>query len=154
MRILVALILSCLAMNVAQAGIVVWMHDAIDAKFTERADKKTGGTEHTDALDLAYRPAAYGEADDQAYEKLRKTVAEGKQRWNDFEVELQIANDLMAAIEGIPVVRGEADREKLIEAMLFQGAAAHVAFTPDGFGLASIGVDSVVRMWRTRTEEP
>lgn len=133
MRILVALILSCLAMNVAQAGIVVWMHDAIDEKFTERADKKTGGTEHTDALDLAYRPAAYGEDDDAAYEALRKAVSDGKKRWNEFEVELEIARDLGKAIEGITVVRGEADREKLIEALLFQGAAAYVAFSAQGF---------------------
>lgn len=133
MRILVALILSCLAMNVAQAGIVVWLHDAIDPKFPDRADKKTGGTEHTDALDLAYRPAAYGADDDAAYEALRQAVATGKQRWNDFEVELEIANNLKTAIENISVVRGEADREKLIEALLFQGAAAHVAFTPNDF---------------------
>lgn len=133
MRILVALILCCLATNVARAGIVVWMHEDLDSKYTERADNKTGGTEHTDAYDLLYRPAALSPEDEAAWEALRQAVSNGKKRWNDFEVELGIARELATAIEGITVVRGEADREKLIEALLFQGAAAHVAFTLDDF---------------------
>lgn len=155
MRFLVALIFACLAGNVAHAGIVVWMNDAIDPKLTDRADNKTGGTDHTTALDLAFPPQPDGADDEAAWEALRKAISDGKKRWNEFEVELQIAQDLGTAIEGITAVRSEADRERLIEALLFQGAAASIAFEPHDFienadaepyRIAKVG-GAIVRPW-------
>ncbi|MCB9675079.1 MAG: hypothetical protein H6737_08175 [Alphaproteobacteria bacterium] len=129
MRFLVALILSMLAANVARAGIVVWMDEEVpDEKVTTRADNKTGGTKHYAYYDLAYPPQPNGPADDEEWEALRQAVSDGKKRWDEFEVEYEIANDLEALITQLDVIRSKRDMDELVAALLFQGAAVQVAF--------------------------
>lgn len=134
MRILVALILGLLASHVAHAGIVVWMNEEVpEGKARSRADNKTGGTRHLAWRELAMPPAPASATDDERYEALRQAVASGKKRWNDFEVEYDIARELEAAITAIDVIRSNRDLDELVAALLFQGAAAAVAFEPEEF---------------------
>jgi hypothetical protein len=123
MRFLVALTLAQLVSNVAFAGVVVWMDDGVpENRVRLKADGKTGGTKHAAGPDLVFPPAPAGVNDDAEYEALRKAVADGKTRWNDFEVEYDIAVALEAAISAIDVIRSERDRDELVQALLFQGA--------------------------------
>lgn len=129
MRFLVALILALLATNVAHAGVVVWMGESVpDGKVRSKADAKTGGTKHAAGRELLFQPAPAGPTDDERYETLRQVVADGKKRWNEFDVEYDIAKELEAAITAIDVIRTNRDRDELVAALLFQGAAVAMAF--------------------------
>lgn len=134
MRILVALILTSLFTNVAQAGIVVWLHEDIpEVKLRDKSDARTGGTQHTSGWDLMFPPMPPSADDKAAMNALADTVSDGKKRWNDFEVEFGIAEDVEKALNGITVLRDDRDLQDVVEALLFQGAAVQVAFEPDEF---------------------
>ncbi|MEZ4318066.1 MAG: hypothetical protein R3F61_11200 [Myxococcota bacterium] len=132
MKFLGALILCLLASNVARAGIVVWLDEVVpDEKVTTRADNRTGGTKHLAYYDLAFPPQPAGPADEEKWEGLRQAVADGKKHWDDFEVELPIATELEGLLGGLDVIRSARDRDELVGALLFQGAAVQVAFEAD-----------------------
>lgn len=132
MRTLIVLLLSMFATNLAHAGIVVWLdQDLPDEKVQKRANARTGGTKHVAGWDVMFPPMPPSDADQAAIEALQDTVAAGKRRWNDFEVEYGIATELETAIDGVTVIRNERDLTELVEALLFQGAAVQVAFEPD-----------------------
>lgn len=118
-----------LAPSAQAADIVVWMQpDPPDERMIQRADNKTGGTAHLTGADLAFPPAPASPQDQAAYDTLEQAVADGLARWEEFEVELEIAQTLDASFAAISIVRSEDDLEDLRDAFLFQGAAVGRAF--------------------------
>jgi hypothetical protein len=115
-------------------GMVVWMEPgAPDAGSAERAVKLTAASDSRNGADLAFPAQPLGPDDEKRYATLRETLAAAKAKWNDFDVELQIASDLEKALEAIDVVRDAADRSLLLEARLWQGAAIARAFDANEF---------------------
>jgi hypothetical protein len=134
MRILVVLLLTTLFATTARAGIVVWLHEDVpEDKLQEKADARTGGTKHLSGWDLQYPPMPPTDADEAAMNALSDAVGDGKKRWNDFEVEYGIAQQVGEALAEVTVLRDQRDLEEVVEALLFQGAAVQVAFEPAEF---------------------
>ncbi len=137
------MLLTLLALNTAHAQaqataepVLIWVeNDVPEEKLQRRAAKLTGSAAPWtyDALDLAFPPSAWGPADDEAYSQLARAVERGEDRWDDFDVELSIANEVDSAIDGVGVVRDDADREALIGGYLMLGAAVDMAFAPKDF---------------------
>lgn len=116
------------------APITVWLQDeAPDDKAVGKADLQTGGTAHLWNDDLRYPPMPQTPADREAVAALDLAVEDGLNRWEGFEVELGIAEDIQAVIDRITLLQGDQDREDLVEALLFQGTALTRYFGVDGF---------------------
>lgn len=134
MRTLIVLLLSMFAVNLAHAGVVVWLdQDMPDDRIQKRANVRTGGTRHVAGWDVMFPPMPAADADQAAIEALADTISDGKRRWNEFEVEYGIAQAVEAALDDVDVIRSERDLAEIVEALLFQGAAVQVAFEPEEF---------------------
>jgi hypothetical protein len=134
MRAAWILALGCLWGMPAWAGVVVWMEPMVpDSKTTEKADNKTGGTAHMGGEHLAFPPQPSTPADNATYDALRKSLTDGKKRWDEFEVEYELAVQIQSMLDGVGVVRDDRDLGEIVAARLFQGAAVAVAFEPDEF---------------------
>lgn len=138
-----------LASAPAWAGpITLWVEDHVpDEKVREKVDLQTGGTEHIDVRTLLYPPAPETPADQDVFEQLRLAVETGKGRWDEFEVELQIASDVALVLDDLTLVRSDRDRDDLVRGLLFQGTAVARAFSADAFGS-----DERAAPWRTTHE--
>lgn len=155
-RLLIIGWLSALANPALAAPVTVWLAAVGPTeRQAERSDRDTGLNTHLSWVDLAFPPEPLLPGDSAPMEALRAGVAEGEQRWEDFLVELPVAEALGAAAEAVTVLQSERDREDLIEARLFQGAAAIRGFEPGTFMLddeagvyrQEIGDLSVVSAW-------
>lgn len=135
-RFLTSLAASLALSGVAQANpIVVWLSSEVpETRDQRRAESDTGEATHLAHIDLAWPPAAATGDDEAAYDALRGAVVDGEARWQDWDVELDIAQDLGDALEDITVVRNDRDLRDLVDALLLQGAAASRAFPPGEFG--------------------
>ena len=72
------LILGALWTQQADAGVVVWLEsDVPDQKVLDRADNKTGGTDHVSSHYLAFPPQPETADDGQQYENIRNAIGEG-----------------------------------------------------------------------------
>ncbi|MBN2798490.1 MAG: hypothetical protein JXX28_05020 [Deltaproteobacteria bacterium] len=105
-----------------------------------RADRWVGEGEHYAHADLALLPAAATAEDERGLEALRRSMTEAKARWDQFDVELDIAVELEARIAAVTLLRDARDRELLAAARLLQGAAVANAFSPGGFAEAEEAV--------------
>ena len=133
-RALIALAMSSGLVGPAMAApITVWLQDdAPDDKAVDKADLQTGGTTHLWNVDLRYPPAPATDADAQAVGVLDSVVEAGLDRWDGFEVELGIVADIQAAVDGIDLLRGDIEREDLVDALIFQGTALTRYYGVDG----------------------
>jgi len=110
---------------------------------------------HLSGADLAYPPEPWGDEDERDYEALRAAVIDGRARWDQFDVELDIAQKIDAALKSIDVVRDSRDVEQIDNALLLEGAAVSRAFPPQGFQdsdeaapfRASVPGAKVIRPW-------
>lgn len=125
-----------LAAPVASAaeGIVIWMHDAVPSeRDTAKAERLSGAGGHLAHADLAFPPQPATPEDAARIETLRETMASGKARWDEFDIELTIARELEAALIPINLIRDRRDLQDIVDARLFQGAAVQKAFSADMF---------------------
>ncbi|MBT3221645.1 MAG: hypothetical protein HN348_21415, partial [Proteobacteria bacterium] len=105
-------------------SIVVWMEPEVpDEKLVKKSDNRTGGTEHLAWSFLKFPPQPPTEKDAQDYVDMRQAVLDGKQAWDQFEVEYPIAVNLEEIIANIDLIRDDRDLKDLVDARLFQGAA-------------------------------
>ena len=139
---------SCLAALIS----VVWLASPAEARPTvlwlstevpeEAVLKRASRSLDTESQDLAfpslqwrYSPAS---EDDQAdYERLTEQLLEARSRWNEYEVELGIAERIGSALRLIDVVRDEADRRELVAANLVMGAAIEMGLSDEEFPIAA-----------------
>lgn len=127
---------ACLVGDVAHAEpLTIWVQDdAPDGKVTDKADVATGGTAHTWAIDLRYPPEPETPSDQTDLDGLLEAIENGKARWEEFEIELLIAQDLQLVLDDVSLVRSDRDVEDLVRALTFQGTAVARAFDLDTFG--------------------
>lgn len=136
LRAVVALGAVSVVSTVAHAaeGFVVWMEPTPpDDKALAKVENLTDADVHLTHIDLALPPQPATPEDAARIETLRETMAEGKGKWDEFDVELTIARELEAAIEPITLIRDKRDLQDIVDARLFQGAAVQKAFAPDDF---------------------
>jgi hypothetical protein len=133
-RLIAALVCLLWAPSALAQSFVVWMEAEVpDEKAVKRADKLTGGSNHLSHVDLAFPPQPATDEDKDRFDKLRKAISEGQARWDEFDVEIGIAQELQGIIDVIDVLRDERDLQDLVQARLFQGAAVNKGFDPASF---------------------
>jgi len=116
--------------------IVVWLEPELpDDRDQRRVEGVLDGETylHYGPEDLAFPPEPWTSADERAYEALRAEIVEGRARFDQFDVELDIARQLDTALTGIDVVRDRRDLEHVIGALLLEGSAVSRAWPPMGF---------------------
>lgn len=127
---------AAMSAHVAHAGegFVVWMEATPPGeKPVARVENLTAADVHLTHVDLAFPPQPATPEDAARIETLRETVAAGKAKWDEFDVELTIARELEAALEPITLIRDKRDLQDIVDARLFQGAAVQKAFAPEDF---------------------
>jgi len=116
--------------------VIVWLEPELpEVKDQRRAEAVLDGETylHYGHEDLAFPPEPWTASDERAYEGLRAEIVEGRARFDQFDVELDIARQLDAALAGVDVVRDRRDLEHVIGALLLEGAAVSRAWPPMGF---------------------
>lgn len=115
-------------------GFVVWLEaEPPDARTLQKVENLTAADVHLTHVDLALPPQPATPEDAARIETLRETMADGKARWDEFDVELTIARELEAALVPVDLIRDKRDLQDIVDARLFQGAAVQKAFAPDDF---------------------
>lgn len=107
-------------------AVVVWLEPEVPGMEAQgRAARLAGGTAtHLAWADLALTPGDWSEEDRTRLLAVQSAVDTGKKRWNDFDVELGIAQQIGIAVDNVTVVRDADDRKALAEALVLGGAAA------------------------------
>lgn len=114
--------------------VTIWLTDsAPEERFLGRADRQTGGTLHLWTVDLRYPPKPLEPSDDGAVKAILQAVEDGKGIWEDFEVEAPIAREIRAAFDKLTILQNDRDRQDLVRALLFEGAAVARGFDPERF---------------------
>lgn len=136
MGTMLALGLSTLSTTaMAAEGFVVWMQpDVPGEKQVQKVENLTNANVHLAHVDLAFPPQPATPEDAARIETLRQTMADGKAKWDEFDVELTIARELEAALVPIDLIRDKRDLQDVVDARLFEGAAVQKAFSPADFG--------------------
>lgn len=135
-RALIAVIALLQATPAFAQTVVVWLEPELPAdRDQRRAEAVLDGEAylHYGHEELAFPPEPWTSADERAYEGLRAEIVEGRARWDQFDVELDIARQLDVALAGVDIVRDRRDLEHVIGALLLQGSAVSRAWPPMGF---------------------
>ncbi len=113
--------------------VVIWVEGTLpEEKLVRKVARLSGGDpQHYSGANLAFPPAPWSVEDSQSYENLSRAVERSQERFEEFDVELSIAQELTAALEPIAVVRDDADRAAVLEALTLLGAAVDLAFGPE-----------------------
>lgn len=136
--LLALLLASARAAEPSAPGLVVWTSPEVPAEAARaRADRLAGGAvAHRAWPDVAWAPTPWAPADQARADALTAAVTSARTRWDVFDVEAGIARDLDAAAEDVVVLRDDADRARLVDALLLEGAAVLRLAPPSAFATA------------------
>lgn len=121
--------------QVASAGpLVVWLEPQVpDTRAVRKAESDAGESTHLSHVDLAFPPNVASASDDAAYDALRAAVIDGRASWDEWDIELKLAQDLYEVLEDVTIIRNERDLRDVVDAHLLAGAAVSRAFPPNEF---------------------
>ncbi len=126
-------------------AVVVWLESAVPANEAQgKAHRLTGGGADLGWADLALTPGDWTEDDRLKTLAVDAAYETGRKRWDEFDVEQGIAQQIQIAADSVSVLRNEADRESLRKALALSGTAAAKAF-PE----AKFGTDAAATSFRT-----
>jgi hypothetical protein len=113
----------------ASAGpLVVWLEPEVpDTRAVRKAESDAGEATHLSHVDLAFPPNVADAADDAGYDALRAVIIDGGARWDEWDIELELAQDLYEALDNVTVVRNDRDLRDVVDAYLLAGAAVDEA---------------------------
>jgi len=116
-------------------AVVVWLEPSLPSNEAQgKAHRLTGGT----ATDLAWADLALSPGDWSEDDRLKMLAVDsayetGRKRWDDFDVEQGIAQQIQVAAESLAVLRDDADRSALLRALIMGGTASYKAFPEQKF---------------------
>ena len=113
------------------APFVIWVEATLpEEKLVRKVARLSGGEpqQYTGA-NLAFPPSPWQDSDTRAYADLARAIEGSNERFDEFDVELSIAQELTAALEPISVIRNEEDRAQVVAALTLLGAAVDLAFS-------------------------
>lgn len=117
---------------------VVWLRpDLPTPELRVKAEKTLKvSTAHAAWADLAFVPAPFGKDDEARLVALERARADARAKFDVFDTEREIAAALGVAISAVTVLRNDADRAALADALILQGAAATRIVPEDRFATA------------------
>lgn len=107
-----------------------------------KADRLTGGSAaHRAWPDIAWSATPWSKDDQARLDAVTKAATEARARWDAFDVELTLARQLDGALAPVEVIRDDADRARLVDALLLQGSAVVRAVPEAAFPVAESVAD-------------
>ncbi|MDP2312167.1 MAG: hypothetical protein Q8P41_04625 [Pseudomonadota bacterium] len=145
---LISLFTASLALAAEGSGkaTVVWLQpDLPPAELRAKAEKLLGTSAvHAAWSDLAFTPTPFTKDDEARLASLERAKTDARIKFDSFDTEREIAAALGAAVGAVTVVRNDADRKALAEALVLQGAAVTRIVPEERFATAED-----VGAWRT-----
>jgi hypothetical protein len=115
----------------AAAARVQWLGPLPPEAQRLQAERSTGPVTHIAASELAWPVEADAlHQAEQSFVAMGGVLDDCAGRWEAFDVEQDIAWRLGEAVGALRIIEGQADRDALIQLLLFQGAAVHWAWSP------------------------
>ena len=136
-----ALALSLLS-STALAGEVVWFGEPTPAQRVAVAEQAAPQGPDLTVFDLATGATAFSDADLAALQGLEAALEEVRPYESRLDGELVIMRDLSRPIDGISVLRDEADRDVLFKALTYQG------FAVDRYFMQALATDDAAAEYR------
>jgi hypothetical protein len=126
--VLISLLTVSLALAAEGTGkaTVVWLQpDLPTPELRAKAEKMLGvSAAHAAWADLAFVPAPFNKDDEARLVALARARTDARVKFDVFDTEREIAAALGSAIGAVTVLRDDADRAALADALILQGAAA------------------------------
>lgn len=122
--------------SAAAKPIAVWLQSTTPtSEQMERVDRQLGeAAEHLAGPRVMYLPSPM-DAYSASLQRVESALKSSEERWEDFEVERQIAEELREAVAGVTVVADPQARGLLQQALWFEGSAV----------VRSVGVEGLER---------
>lgn len=112
-------------------AIVVWTErDLPPAEVQQKMSRLTAGGSHFDWGDIAYAPGDRSQDDRMKIDAVQTAGDAGRKRWDEFDVELGIAQALRTTVDAVTLVRDDADRNAIVQALVLESTAVMRSF-PD-----------------------
>lgn len=114
--------------------LVVWLGPTPEAGVQARAERRVGGDAlHVGEAALRFAPQPWSREDTRRLGDVAGQVREARDRREEFDVELGLARGLAVAVDQVDVLRDAADRDAMIQALLWQASMVNLAFAPEQF---------------------
>ncbi len=125
---------------------IVWLQpDLPPTELRVKAEKLLGlSAVHAAWADLAFVPTPFVNEDEARIVALERAKEDARLKFDAFDTEREIAAALGAAVAAVTVVRNDADRKALADALVLQGAAVTRIVPDERFATAED-----VGAWRT-----
>lgn len=106
-------------------AVIVWLEPEVPGLDAQgRAVRLAGGAaRHLAWADLALTPGDWTEEDRTRLLAVQSAVEAGRKRWNDFDVELGIAQQIAIAVDNVTLLRDDDDRKAVAESLVMAGTA-------------------------------
>lgn len=139
---LISLVSFAFALEGTGKSTIVWMSPELPApEIRAKAEKLVGASaSHASWSDIAFPATPFGKEDEARLAGVERARADGRAKWDGFDVEKDIAAGIESAVSTLDVLRDDADRKTLAAALLIQGAAVNRLVPEANFSTAeSVG---------------
>lgn len=137
-------------------GVILWVTPSLPGPdVSGKAARLTDGATPYAWGDYAFARGEETEGDRARLLAVGTAMDTAKKRWNDFDVEEGIAQQINTAVDGVEILRSDDDRRAVVQALLLSGLASQKAFPESRFGLleaaapfrAMVAARAVQRAW-------
>ncbi len=115
-------------------AVIVWAEAALPPPEVQtKAARLTAGGTHFAWGDIAYVPSDRTQDDRMRIDAVQTAADAARKRWDEFDVELGIAQALRATLENVTLVKDESDRNALVQGLVLESTAVMRAFPDSKF---------------------
>ncbi len=115
-------------------AVIVWTEGLLPpAEVQQKMARLTAGGAQLDWGDVAYAPGDRTPDDRTRVDAVQTANDAGRKRWDEFDVELGIAQALRTTVDAVTLVKDDADRNVLEQALVLESTAVMRAFQDTRF---------------------
>ena len=115
-------------------AIVVWVEPGLPApEARAKANRLTGGGAPLSWADIAYAPGDRTQEDRMRIDAVQSAVEAARKRWDEFDVELGIAQALRTTLDSVSLTKDDSDRNAIVQALMVESTAVMRAFPESKF---------------------
>ena len=115
-------------------AVVVWMESGLPpVEARSKANRLSGGGAPLSWADIAYSRGDRSQEDRMRIDAVQSALDAARKRWDEFDVELGIAQALRTTIDSVALTKDDSDRNALVQALMFESTAVMRAFADSRF---------------------
>jgi len=115
-------------------AVIVWTEPELpSADVQQKLARLTAGATHFDWGDVAFAPGDRTQDDRMKIDAVQSAGDAGRKRWEEFDVELGIAQAIRTTLDDVTLVKDDADRAALEQALVLESTAVMRAFPDSRF---------------------